>query len=320
MTRIRLGTGDGVVTLDDSNGTWEQRAHGLGGEPVTVVKAGLGTLFAGTYGHGLHRSRDGGESWERVGADMPMDHIRAITFTRGAVLVGAEPATIIRSSDGGETWEELPLRDAPGSDNWFLPYSPRAGAVRTFARHPDAPDMIYAGVEVGGVFRSKDGGDSWGQTSRAVSADVHSVIVRPDDPETVYAATNDGVYRSRDAGASWQQLSRGYTRGVAIPPDSPDRVIATPGPGPGGASRVIISDDGGDTWTDGPDDALWTTVDYLILHPKAPGLLFAAMQGVPGDPGDAGRLLYTDPHRIDWQVLEPGTAAIRWVDVVDEMA
>lgn len=330
MTLILFGTGDGVVAYDFDGKHWQRQWHSLKGQYVSVVKHhphNPDILFAGTYGAGLYRSLDCGQSWAQVAADMPVDYIRGLTFTPDSVLVGAEPAAIVRSDDNGETWHNSPLDHLPGASEWFLPYSPRDGCVRSFATHAHSPGLIYAAIEVGGVLKSTDDGMTWESLTggftggfadgeKGTSLDVHSIAVRPDDAQTLFAATHNGVYRTQDGGETWTHLSHGYTRGVVMPFDSPDTVIATPGNGPDSPSRVIISHDAGDNWEDVNVPKTETTIDFLILHPNLPDVLFGITPGVPSRRGDDGLVLYSPIDNIQWQMFSDDFKAVQWVDVL----
>jgi photosystem II stability/assembly factor-like uncharacterized protein len=61
-----------------------------------------------------------------------------------------------------------------------------------------------AGVEVGGVHVSDDGGRTWETRSDGVHDDVHELHV-VGDGEYV-AATGDGLYRTADGGWTWARL------------------------------------------------------------------------------------------------------------------
>jgi len=71
----------------------------------------------------------------------------------------------------------------------------------------------YAAVEVGGVLRSDDSGETWqlaegsdgkpdleGPPEPFIYPDVHSIFVHPFLPNLVFAPTGGGFYRSRGWG------------------------------------------------------------------------------------------------------------------------
>jgi photosystem II stability/assembly factor-like uncharacterized protein len=176
-------------------------------------------------------------------------------------FAGTEPAGIFVSHDGAATWRVCPevatLRDRYG---WWLPYSPEAGCVRGFAFHGD---RVYAAVEVGGVLRSDDGGDTWrlagGSTGEPifdippaplVFADVHSVASHPTARDLVFAATAEGLYRSADGGDTWTVTHAGsYCRAVWVDPADSAHIVLGPADSVARKyGRIEQSRDDGQSW------------------------------------------------------------------------
>jgi photosystem II stability/assembly factor-like uncharacterized protein len=97
--------------------------------------------------------------------------------------------------------------------DWGLERHDGIAQVRSLCVHPAAPDRLAAGVEVGGVHVSDDGGDTW--TTRRITGfeaphteDIHHLAMPAAD--TLVAATGGGLFHSADAGRSWQRLGRGH--------------------------------------------------------------------------------------------------------------
>ena len=61
----------------------------------------------------------------------------------------------------------------------------------------------------GGIVRRADGEENWTDISAGLpaNAQVRALAIRPDDPQIVFAGTDQGVFRSKDRGASWETLS-----------------------------------------------------------------------------------------------------------------
>jgi photosystem II stability/assembly factor-like uncharacterized protein len=299
-----LGTKDGVVTLQWERRGWEQRYAALSGRDVWVVAGphdDLATVYAGAYGDGLYESRDAGRSWQAVGSPEDLRYVRTIGFPflpSGEVYIGTEPANLYVWSRKGDTWRDVGLRQLPGADDWFLPYSPRGGAVRTLVVHPSGTEMIYGGIEQGGVIKSVDGGTSWTISSDGVHPDVHNLAVHPDDPAIVFAATGGGVYRSRDSTATWERLIGDYTRAVAFHPITPEVILAGPARRVGQEGRILASEDGGDTWTlaaQGLEVPMLHMVESFTMHPEFPNDVFAVTS--------QGQLLRSRADHIRWRPL-----------------
>jgi photosystem II stability/assembly factor-like uncharacterized protein len=325
-----IGTRSGIQRLRD--GTLEPA--GLDGEHISAVHAwGDGattTVLAGSYGNGLFRSTDDGASWARVdGLTAPA--LRCIgpdPAQPGALLAGTEPARIFRSADGGAGWEELDgVTRIAGHEQWFLPYSPRAGAVRNIYGPPGRAERLLAAVEVGGLLQSGDAGATWTCAPIAGDEDIHVISGHPREPDLLYAAlgsawltqrpsTGDrrgGVARSRDGGASWEKVETDYTRAVIVPPARPELVLAGPALEVGARGRIVVSADGGDTWEPagtGVDTPMPDMVERFAAAPD--GSVWAVCSG--------GRLLRASPGTWAWEPALPSALQARSIAFVQEAA
>src|SRR4030095_7527023 len=115
-----------------------------------------------------------GETWHQLTA-YPAAHAHSVAVNPhdpAVVYAGSEPAAIFHSRDGGATWQECQgFRAVPESKHWHF-FAPRHAHVRDLTRAADNPQQLYAGLEVGGVVRSLDGGKTWQQLSGPYE-DVH---------------------------------------------------------------------------------------------------------------------------------------------------
>jgi photosystem II stability/assembly factor-like uncharacterized protein len=250
------------VICEREGETWRDSERGLIDQHVTSVIAREGVILAGTT-NGVYRSDDRGQTWEAASNGLTARHIRWMAYhpdISDLEFAGTEPANIFISHTGGESWRECPevaeLRD---KHKWFLPYSPEAGCVRGFAFHGL---RAYAAVEVGGVLRSDDNGETWGLAEGSdgnpslqgppepfVYPDIHSLAVHPSSPELVYAPTGGGFYRSNDGGKTWKLLYDCYCRAVWIDLLDPGHLILSPADGVDRNGRIEESHDGGETWS-----------------------------------------------------------------------
>lgn len=98
---------------------------------------------------------------------------------------------VVRSTDGGITWEPL----APG-----------AGGPVDFHQMDISkadPSQVW-GVHHGSVLqRSRDDGSTWAEVG-AAPAGIIDLAASAKDPETLFAATEEGLLVSRDAGLTWE--------------------------------------------------------------------------------------------------------------------
>ncbi|RIK39253.1 MAG: hypothetical protein DCC58_15545 [Chloroflexi bacterium] len=254
------------------------RAQSLGLEnlKISAIFAGREAsgdtyILAGSYGAGMFRSADDGHTWQPIYAGLPAPAFRTIDvhpLNPRELICGCEPGRIYTSADAGRTWSEVAgIRNIPGIDEWYLPYSPRAGAVRNIHAPDPSSARLLASVEVGGLLDSRDGGVTWTCSQVGVDDDIHHITSHPDDPNLLYASLGyaalrrhrrpadgsghprlGGVARSRDGGATWEKLFSDYTRATIVPPTRRDLVLSGPAPYVGEAGRIDVSDDGGDNW------------------------------------------------------------------------
>jgi photosystem II stability/assembly factor-like uncharacterized protein len=299
-------------------------ALGLGDERISAIHAWRDgdsvTILAGSYENGLYRSTDDGQSWAQVEGGLTAPCFRCLgpdPWQPGAILAGTEPGRTFRSADGGATWQEIGnVAALPDHDRWYLPYSPRAGAVRNIYGVPGRPGHLFASVEVGGLLRSEDGGANWRCEPVGHDDDIHFVTGHPTDPNLLYAALGyaslaykdraerpqmGGIARSRDGGRSWEKLEQHYTRAVIISPSRPDLVLAAPAPHVGREGRIVVSADGGDTWTPAGDGIATPLPDMVELFVAAPDdTIWAICSG--------GRLLRATPGEWSWHSAPSGSA------------
>jgi photosystem II stability/assembly factor-like uncharacterized protein len=258
---LLLATSHGVHTYERAGNTWRETARGLIDHNVTSIIAREGVILAGTT-DGVFRSDDLGKTWHDASAGLTTRHVRWMAYhpdISDFEFAGTEPASIFVSRDGAASWRECPeippLRDA---HKWFLPYSPRAGCVRSFAFHAT---RAYAAVEVGGALRSDDRGETWrlcdGSTGDPrldappalyIYPDVHSIAAHPSSPNLVFAPTGGGYYASRDGGKTWELLYDCYSRAVWIDPNDAAHQVLGPADGVSRNGRIEETRDGGKSW------------------------------------------------------------------------
>lgn len=322
MFDVYIGSTSGVYRLDGDAAV----PLGLHDERIWAIHAwqdGKGTtILAGSYGNGIFRSTDGGASWQSANNGLSATALRTIQPdpAGGGLLCGCEPGRGFRSTDGGQSWTEMTgIARLPTADQWYLPYSPRAGALRNFYAPPGEPHCLLASIEVGGLLHSDDSGRTWELLNIQPDDDIHFITGDPADPDILYAALGwaslqkdrsrseapalGGVTRSRDRGRTWHKLFDDYTRAVIVPPTYPDLLLAAPATRVGAQGRISVSSDQGDTWQDASQGIETPMEDMVEVFVPAPdGSIWAVCSG--------GRLLNAQAGIWEWRSALPDDASV----------
>ncbi len=252
------------------------RAIAVVGEPGNQL-----VIYVGAASGGLWKTTDGGVNWESLFDDQEASSVSALAMAPSepnVIWAGTGETFVIRpahamgdgiyrSTDGGNNWEKKGL-DATG----------RIGRIRIDPRDANTVFACAMGHGYGpqpdrGVYRTRDGGDTWEQVLFVdEGAGCIDLAMDPTNPRILYASfwqiqidtwmlnsggPHSGVWRSMDGGDTWEQLS-GVGRGlpgtaesplgkvaVEVAPSEPNRVyVLTEESSPG----FYRSDDYGESW------------------------------------------------------------------------
>jgi photosystem II stability/assembly factor-like uncharacterized protein len=290
MARLFAATADAVVRLDETGDGWvaTRWLAGSGAQCLAVDPDDPDTVFAGLREAGVRRSADGGATWVDCGLPEPGVFSLAVSPADGTVYAGTEPSRLFASNDRGTTWEALDaLLELPSRPTWSFPPRPWTSHVRWVAPSPHEPELLLAGIELGGLMRSKDGGRTWEDHRPGAQRDVHCLAWHPAVEGRAYEAGGGGAAFSVDGGQTWTPADdgrdRNYTWAVAVDPDDPDLwyVSASTGPfaahGRGDPRAYLYRRRAGEPWTalDGGLPDPLPAMPYALV--AAPGRVFAGL-------------------------------------------
>jgi photosystem II stability/assembly factor-like uncharacterized protein len=246
----------------------------------------------------IARSDDRRRHWQLEGPHIAGYEIQAAYLHPDDPAIGYAAAHhpvwgihVYRTEDGGRSWTglaEVP-RHGPDEDESSLKM------IWSLAPGPGGdPDHVMAGVEPPGVFRSRDGGQTWqpltgfndhpdrpAWSPAKGGLAVHSLQPDPFDSQRLFVAMSaGGIYRSDDGGDHWQAANAGI-RAPYLAEQAPEcghcvhRLLVHPAQ-PGRAYQqshhgLYVTDDGGRHWQEVTD----------------------------GLPSDFGYALATDPRHAD---------------------
>ncbi|MDX1503110.1 MAG: glycosyl hydrolase [Thermoanaerobaculia bacterium] len=238
LTFYMGSTGGGVWKTEDGGASWANVSDGhLGAASigaVAVAPSDPNVVWAGTGsacprgnvspGDGIYRSTDGGDSWSHAGlpeagqigaiAIHPDDPDRVWVAALGHIFGPNEERGVYRTRDAGATWERV------------LFVSETAGAV-DLAMDPTNPRILFAAIweterkpwtltsggEQSGLYRTRDGGDTWEKVNDGLPEGVVGrigVSVSAARPDRVYAlveAEEGGLFRSDDGGEKFRRIN-----------------------------------------------------------------------------------------------------------------
>lgn len=247
-------------------------------------------VYAGTQGHGVFASEDGGHTWQPAGLPgVIVKSLAASPHQPGVIYAGTKsPPLIFRTTDGGKRWDELAeFRRVPGRWWWLSPAEPPFTAyVLALAVSPQDPNVLLAGIEAGAVVRSADGGQTWGRHRPGAGRDCHQLVFHPRQGHWAYEAHGGGPVVSRDGGQTWSQprsgLSARYCFNVAADPLRPELWYAVVAPilraHSANSQAIVVRSAGGAPWETlgGGLPAPFTRLPLLASHPAQAGHVYVA--------------------------------------------
>ncbi|CAD2070920.1 glycosyl hydrolase [Jeotgalicoccus coquinae] len=245
MTSIYFTSGSKVICVTGSEQDWSINEIETGYEDVRAVAADelSETIYIGTFDDGLFRSRDNGETFVAVGKDVLPKRVMSLHISPVSkrLYVGTEPSELYYSDDDGETWMEMTaLQNLHSKPEWSFPPRPDTHHVKDIASGTLDESFVLAGIELGGIMRSVDRGESFEDRKDGSQFDVHNVIIHPENDNLLYEAGGGGYAWSDDKGVSWQTDNEGlgdftYLVHVAVDPGDKDTVLVSGARGPASA-------------------------------------------------------------------------------------
>ncbi|WP_156954088.1 WD40/YVTN/BNR-like repeat-containing protein [Brachybacterium phenoliresistens] len=217
---VRAGTdGSGVhrvAVSRDAGGSWAAGSpvEGAQGPGLVAVTADGGRIVWSVPGIGVQVSTDGGATWTASAGISGAARVEADRVDPQRVYAWSE-GTFLTSHDGGASFAASAgagAGDAPGASAAL----PVRGEVR-FGAVPGAEGEVWlAGGAEGepyGLFRSRDGGDTWSALPGFDAADAvgfGKAAPGASTPAVYVSGERDGVrgiFRSIDGGAGWTRIN-----------------------------------------------------------------------------------------------------------------
>jgi photosystem II stability/assembly factor-like uncharacterized protein len=283
--RLYVGTiGEGIFRSIDGGASFQRAADGMFVEchvrALVIHPREPRTLWLGSE-QGLFRSDNGADSWQRVESPLNGQQIWSILLSPHrpeTMLVGTCPSRLYRSDDGGKSWVEPAVEMERACPRIIHT------RVTALAAHPDSAEICWAGVEIDGLRRSRDGGRTWQTAGKGLSSkDIHAILALP-GTRHLLVSTNNDVNLSTDDGETFQPLGLGkvmpspYFRALGRPAEPAGVILLGNGDAPPGCVGAIgMSRDAGATWQPAamPGRAN-STIWNFATHAADPALIYAS--------------------------------------------
>ena len=186
------------------------------------------------FGHhgGISASSDGGRSWQPLGTRS--DAMSLGAASDGSIVIAGHEV-FAASRDDGRTWENIPAA-LPSLD------------IHGFARDPVDPARMWAYLATGGLWESRDRGQTWDRVQQENV--LFPVAVSATGATRLFGVTANGLAASDDGGRTWRSVATPEIYPIASLAATTDGSVLVAG-GQGGLARSV---DGGATWSVLPFD------------------------------------------------------------------
>lgn len=158
------------------------------------------------------------------------------------IYIGSPSGGLWKTTDEGASWTTL-------TDN-----QPVLG-VSAIVIDPTNTNIVYIGTGDKdasdnysvGVLKSTDGGTTWNTTGLDWTINqnrtIAKLIMKPNDPSILFAATTNGLFKTTDAGDNWVKVLSGDIDDLEYKPGDPNTIYAA-------TRKFYKSVDGGDNFTE----------------------------------------------------------------------
>ena len=313
---VGLGHG-GIFKTGDNGITFEpffDKQSDLSIGAIAVAPSNSDTIWVGTgegndrnstdWGDGVYRTTDGGEHWQNVGLKNSRAIARIVVDPKnpevayvaavGNLWVDGGERGLYKTTDGGKNWKLVLQAAAPHNNrtgcgdvlldpsNSQIVYAALYARQRTPWSFTSGPELT-GGADVGGIFKSSDGGATWKKLSGGLPAQTGRIglAISASNPKIVMAVVQSyeggsgaltdlrsksgGVFRSEDGGEKWTRMSAidprpFYFSQIRIDPINDKRVYIL-------EFALLVSDDGGKDFREDLSEKVHPDCHALAIQP-----------------------------------------------------
>lgn len=228
-----------VFLFCTSNAQWEQKNNGLTNTNVKALLISGGYIFAGTQGGGIFRSADGGNNWIPVNSGLTNLNVNALYQKDATIFAGLSGGEgIAYSTNSGDSWNEpsvyvsivcnafasIGIAVFAGTDNdLYRSTNVGTGWISWGTQSPGLSgkkvislvtkneftgsgfsDVIYAGTEGNGLFRSTNNGYEFTQYAASTISSTQTITSMVSASFYLFIGVEgQGIYASTNGGGAW---------------------------------------------------------------------------------------------------------------------
>src|SRR4051812_11889219 len=189
-----------------------------------------GVLYASFWNDAVYKSNANGTRWTNISNNLSSNHPMDFSTTRFAIATadigqgktrvylgfdwynadnGVHRASrIFRSDNGGSTFSQMPFGSGVASDpDSMLNYCDIQCTYDNVVEvDPNDPDTLYVAgeydfpIELGGIYRSTDGGQTWKTLGVDLHPDFHALAFQPTNSNHIVIGNDGGVWDSANKG------------------------------------------------------------------------------------------------------------------------
>ncbi len=236
-----------------------------------------------SVGNGIYKSRDGGRTWQHLGLEKserihrivlhPSNPDIAWVAALGPTWGDGRERGVFKTTDGGTTWQQvLYVDERTGAADLVLDLANPDHLMAAMWSHRRQPFLFESGGKGSGLYKSRDGGQSWQKLSPEdglPEGDLGriGIAMAASNPRVVYALVEqagdfNSLLRSSDGGETFATIAKSsdqeignrpfYFADLRVDPQNADRLYSL-------WSLISLSEDGGKTWK--------VKVPFVSAHP-----------------------------------------------------
>ncbi len=197
-----------------SQNSWKNIGPGGGSDlqSILVHPTNPNIVYTGGDIEGIFKSTDGGSTWKNINANMATGPWTPDVYWTNQIkfdladntfntLFLCTAVALFKTADAGATWSKIFPSNITSESDLISVYS--------IAQDPNSTNILYAGTQGKGVYKSTDGGNSWVKLTVPIpdSSTVYETEIAQNG--TLFIAATNGIYSSTDGGANWTSKNNG---------------------------------------------------------------------------------------------------------------